>query len=126
MPNPKTAEDDSKQLKADEYREIVANAYAFVEAQKSVQTFAALTPEDLMDRFIERVSGKDTQARPNVLNRYKKIKQDILSSIEKIKAMPPEAFRKASKKEDVNTPTTYDVEVEEGDLYSTAAQSQEA
>ena len=103
MADRKTAEDSQQQDQADQYREIIQNAYTFVEAQKTVQTFAAITPEDLMDRFVTRVSGPDTQARPNVLNRYAKIKNDLLASIEKIKAMPPEAFRKQDDATDVNT-----------------------
>lgn len=102
-----SAEEEKQQDQADQYREIIQNAYTFVESQKAVQTFAALTPEDLMDRFVERVSGADTQARPNTLNRYKKIKDELLASIAKIKAMPPEAFRRPDSSKDVNTPRTY-------------------
>lgn len=99
----KSAEDDLRQNEAEKYREAVANAYTFVEAQKSVQSFTALTPEDLMDRFIERVSGKDTQARPNVINRIARIKNNVISAVEKIKALPADAFRKHDEKKNVNT-----------------------
>lgn len=99
-----SAEADPSQQQADEYREILANAYAFVEGAKSVQSFTALTPEDLMDRFIERIEGKDSPARPNVLNRLTKIKNELTSAVEKIKAMPAEAFRRADPAKDVNTP----------------------
>jgi len=99
----KTAEDDARQNEADRYREVLANAYGFVEGQKAVQSFSALTPEDLMDRFIERVSGKDTQSRPNVLNRIAKVKNDILASVAKIKALPSDAFRAHDPTKDVNT-----------------------
>lgn len=108
-----SAEANPAQQQADEYREILANAYAFVEGAKSAKSFTALTPEDLMDRFIERIEGKDTQARPNILNRLAKIKHELESAVEKIKAMPPEAFRRADPAKDVNTP------VEETDTQNT-------
>jgi hypothetical protein len=111
----KTAEDDKRQQQADEYREVVASAYTYIEAQKSVQSFAALTPEDLMDRFIERIEGKDTEARPNVLNRIAKIKRELQKTVEKVKALPPSAFRRPSQTKDVNTPV---VPSDNDDIYS--------
>lgn len=98
------AEADPQQEQATEFRERLQNAYSFVEGQKTTQSFAALTPEDCFDQFIERVSGKDTQSRPNVINRITKIKNEVLATIEKVKAMPPEAFRDPKPEEDVNTP----------------------
>lgn len=97
------AEADSAQDQATQFRETLQDAFSFVEGQKITQTFSALTPEDCFDAYIERVSGKDTTARPNVLNRIAKVKNEVLASIEKIKAMPPEAFREARPGEDVNT-----------------------
>ncbi len=97
------AEADSAQEQATEFRETLQNAFAYVEGQKTTQSFSALTPEDCFDRFIERIEGKDTTARPNVLNRIAKVRSEVLASIEKIKAMPPEAFRDAREYEDVNT-----------------------
>lgn len=117
-PSKKNAEDDKRQQQADEYREVIANAYTYVEAQKSVQSFAALTPEDLMDRFIERIEGKDTQARPNVLNRIAKIKRDVEATAAKVKALPESAFRRPSSATDVNTPKD---PVEDDGIYSSAA-----
>jgi hypothetical protein len=102
-PSKKTADDDPRQKQADDYREVVANAYAYVEGQKSAQSFSALTPEDLMDRFIERISGKDTQARPNVLNRIARIKNELTATIAKVKALPDDAFRRRDDETDVNT-----------------------
>lgn len=99
----KTAEDDKRQGQADEYREVLSSAFAFVEGQKSTHSFATLTPEDCMDRFIERISGKDTPTRPNVLNRIAKIKNEVLATIAQVKSMPDGAFRKQSDATDVNT-----------------------
>ena len=97
------AEADSAQEQATEFRETLQDAFSFIEGQKATQSFSALTPEDCFDRYIERVEGKDTTARPNVLNRIAKVRGEVLASIEKIKAMPPEAFREARPDEDVNT-----------------------
>lgn len=112
MPVKKVAEDEQSQRTAEAYRELLSNAYAFVEGQKLIQTTSALTPEDLYDRFIERISGKDTQSRPNVLNRIEKLKNDMIASIEKIKAINPEDFRQPDAGQDVNTPI-YTIEVVE-------------
>lgn len=104
----KNAEDDKRQQQADEYREVLANAYTFVNSQKVSQSFAALTPEDLMDRFIERIEGKDTQARPNVLNRIAKLRNEVTATIAKVKALPASTFRKKDDKTDVNTDPAMD------------------
>ncbi len=56
-----------------------------------------------MDRFIERVSGKDTQARPNAINRIARIKNNVIASVEKIKALPASTFRKHDESKNVNT-----------------------
>lgn len=98
------AEADRAQEVATEFREKLQDAYAFVEGAKATQSFSALTPEDCFDRFIERVEGKDTPQRPNVLNRLEKVKNEVLATVAKVKAMPPEAFRQAKPDEDVNPP----------------------
>lgn len=115
MAQAKTAEEDKQQRQADDYREILQNAYSFVEGQRSVQTFAAKTPEDLMAAFVERIEGKDTAARPNVLNRYKKIKTEVLATIEKVKAIPASAFRKPDNSASVNPTVFYAEETIKGE-----------
>lgn len=99
----KTAESDARQLQADQFREALGNAYAFVESQKVAQTFAAYTPEDAMDAFITLVTGPDTPSRPNVLNRITKIQSDVLAAIAQIQATPDDAFRSPDDTKDVNT-----------------------
>lgn len=100
------AEADQAQEKATDFREKLQNAYSFVEGAKATQSFSALTPEDCFDRFIERIEGKDTPQRPNVLNRLEKVKNDVLATVAQVKAMPPEAFREAKPDQDVNTPVS--------------------
>lgn len=97
------AEADPAQDQATEFREKLQDAFSFVEGQKLAQSFSALTPEDCFDRYIERIEGKDTTARPNVLNRIAKVRNEVIATVEKVKAMPPEAFREAKPGEDVNT-----------------------
>jgi hypothetical protein len=91
------------QAQTDQLREELENAYAFLEGQKATQSFAQVTPEECFDQFIERIEGKDTQARPNVLHRLDKVKNDLMASIAKIKSMPAEAFREPQPEKDVNT-----------------------
>lgn len=87
-----------------ELRKALSDAYSAVEGAKSVQSFSALTFEDLADQQIQRISGADTEARPNDLNRVQRVLQNVLQSVAKIKAMPPESFAKQDAKRDVNTP----------------------
>jgi hypothetical protein len=79
------------------------NAYAFIEGQKSNQTFSAFTPEEAHDRFIERIEGKSTPFRPNVLERIDRVVQNVVAVVAQVKALPSEAFRRSTE-DDVNTP----------------------
>ncbi len=81
----------------------LSNAYAFIEGQKSSQTFSAFTPEEAHDRFIERIEGKSTPFRPNVLERIDRVVQNVSSAVAQVKALPSEAFRRPTE-DDVNTP----------------------
>jgi len=113
----KTAEDDKRQDQAQQHREILSNAYAFVEGQKATKSFAAITPEDLYDRFIERVEGADTQARPNVLNRITRTKNELSSAVAALRVLPAEAYRTPNPSTDVNTPVeVVDVDVSDAEL----------
>lgn len=88
-----------------EVRRDLANATAFVAGQQAVYSFAALTPEELLDQQIERIEGKDTQARPNEVHRLDGIESSLLRSIQRIRDLPPEAFQDPDASTDVNTPT---------------------
>lgn len=103
MPNNQSSENASLQAQNEELREQIETAYAFIEGQKATQSFYTMTPEDCFDRFIERVEGKDTELRPNALNRIERTKNNLLSAIERIKALPAAAFRKPDPTKDVNT-----------------------
>jgi predicted RNA-binding Zn ribbon-like protein len=101
-----SADSDPAQQQAEEYLEVLQSAYQAIEGYKLAQTFASLTPEELYDRFIERIEGKDTQARPNQLNRIAKLKTEVLAAIEKVKKLPADVFRAPDPSKDVTTPVT--------------------
>lgn len=88
-----------------ETRRDLANAHAFLLGQQSVQSFAALTPEELYDQQIERIEGKDTDTRPNELHRLDQLESSLLKTVEKVKALPPEVFVEPNETTDVNTST---------------------
>jgi len=94
---------NNEQLSFD-LRRAVASAYAFVKGNESVQSFSSFTFEDAMDAQIERIEGKDTQARPNALHRIDKIENDLVDAANKIKSLPPELFNDQDASTNVNTP----------------------
>lgn len=96
--------DKNEQERSLELRKAIADAYAFVEGQKSVQSFSALTFEDLVDQQIERIEGKGTELRPNMLDRVTALENNVKSAVDKIKKMSPTAFAKPDPKNDANTP----------------------
>lgn len=87
-----------------ELRRALNNAYAFVEGQKLVQSFAAVTFEELLDQQIERIEGASTVQKPNELDRITRVEQDVISAVAKIKKMPDDAFKKSPEENGVNTP----------------------
>lgn len=104
MPRAPVSENESFQGEAESLRTDIHNAYAFVEGQRFTQSFASFTVEEAMDAYVERLSGKDTPVRPNVINRTKAVAARVAAAVEKIKAMPADAFRAADPATDVNTP----------------------
>jgi len=84
-------------------REAVSDAYASLQAEKSVQSFAAFTFEEALDNQIERIEGKGTQLRPNELVRIDRILNEVVDAVTEIKKLPPESFVKPIEEEDVNS-----------------------
>lgn len=97
------AQNDKQQQENVDIRVSLHNAYTFVESYKSAQSFSAFTIEEAHDRFIERVEGRGTPFRPNVLDRIDRVGQGISAVIAKVKAMPDDAFRRHDAQNDVNT-----------------------
>lgn len=100
----KKRQDDEVQSMNLELRTALNDAYAAVEGAKAVQTFSAITYEDLVDQQIERISGASTQARPNELERVDRVVNNVVAAVAKIKSLPDDAFAKKDDKKDVNTP----------------------
>lgn len=94
---------DAKEELADQMRRSVANAYAFVKGQETTESFSALTFEELLDAQIERIEGPGTDIRPNVLDRIRKVKSDLLAAVTAIKAQPDDFFKQPDAKEDTVT-----------------------
>jgi hypothetical protein len=102
---PGNSKDDAAQQAQNlELRKALNDAYAAVEGSKAVQSFNALTFEDLADQQIQRIAGADSQNRPNDLNRVQQILNNVVSAATKIKSMPADAFADQDESRDVNTP----------------------
>jgi hypothetical protein len=99
-----TQDDPTLQAQNLQLRVALSDAYAAVEGAKTVQTFNAITFEDLAQQQIQRISGPDTQTRPNELNQVKAILNNLTNAVAQIKALPPESFADQDASRDVNTP----------------------
>ena len=86
-----------------ELRRALNDAYAFVEGQKLVQSFSSLTFEELLDQQIERIEGVSTVTKPNEIDRINKVEAAVVGAVEKIKALPDDAFKKVPPENNVNT-----------------------
>jgi hypothetical protein len=98
-------QDDAKQQEQNlEIRKALGDAYSAVEGAKSVQSFSALTFEDLADQQIQRISGPGTDARPNELDRVQRVLGKVLAAVASAKSLPAASFAKQDPARDVNTP----------------------
>ncbi len=98
-----TAEAVKKQEDLTEIRRALSNAYAALQGDRNNQSFAAFTFEEALDAQIERIEGKGTQLRPNLLDRVGRIEQQVVQTVEETKQLPPEFFEEPREDEDVNT-----------------------
>jgi hypothetical protein len=104
MANGNSQDDPQLQSQNLTLRTALNDAYAAVNGNKAVQSFSALTFEDLADQQIQRISGTDTQTRPNELHRVQNILTNLTQAVAQIKALPPESFADQDPNRDVNTP----------------------
>lgn len=105
MSNKGDDENGAKQQEQNlELRRAINNGYAFIEGQKLVQSFSAVTFEELLDQQVERIEGKSTTQKPNELDRIAKIEAELVAAVENIKKMPDDAFKKTPEENGVNTP----------------------
>ena len=76
-------------------RQILNDAYAFVRGCDYNQTVANITYEELLDAAIDRIEGTSTDTgnvRSTKLQRIAKIKGDLVSAVDTIKAKPASAW----------------------------------
>jgi hypothetical protein len=82
-------------------RRSFSDAYAAIMGTQTAKDFSAYTFEEALDQQLERIEGKSTKIRPNLLDRVNKIKTELLKAVEDTKAQPPENFREPEE-DDVN------------------------
>src|SRR5512137_2733338 len=72
-------------------REILSNAYAFVRGRQYTETISNLTYEELLDAAIDRIEGTQgrTTVRSPILDRIKKIKEEVAKAVTTVKKQPP-------------------------------------
>ncbi len=87
-----------------EVRQDLSDAYAFLVGKQSVATFESLTPEELMQQQIDRISGKRTDNRPNELERLSGLTATMAKAIDRVKSLPADAFKDPDPQKDVNSP----------------------
>jgi hypothetical protein len=106
MSGPATTTPDSATTQAQNIniRTALSDAYSAVESYKTVQTFNAITFEELLDQQITRITGPDTDSRPSELTRVQSVLSNLQQAVTQIKAMPADAFSNANAARDVNTP----------------------
>jgi hypothetical protein len=98
--------EDKQQTKNLAVRIALANAYAFVDSQRFVQSFAAQGLEDLIDQQIGLIEGTGASLRPNYLQRVDRMEADLLAALTGIEEIPPEEFAQPEPENDVNSPVS--------------------
>lgn len=104
MPSKESKAQEASQQRANlEQRQALNHAYAALEGQKSVQSFSAFTFEEALDNQIELIEGSGSKLRPNLLDRVKRVEEEVVKAVEVLKKIPPEQFVQADGEKDVNT-----------------------
>lgn len=98
-----THEDATTQAQNLALRKDLADAYASIEGAKQVQSFAALTFEELLDQQIERIEGADRVDKPNEINRVARTLARVVGAVGRVQSLPDEAFVAPDPQYDVNT-----------------------
>jgi len=73
-------------------REVLGNAYSFVRGRQYTETISNLTYEELLDAAIDRIEGTKgrSSVRGTILDRIKKIKEEVANAVATVKKQPPE------------------------------------
>lgn len=88
-------------------RSVVSTAQAFITGKELVQSLSAITFEDLAAAQIDRLTGKGTGTRSNVVTRTKKVYSDLYALVGQMKGLDVESFPEADPSKDVNTPVLH-------------------
>lgn len=97
------SEEAKKQQAHLKQRQVLNNAYAALEGQKSIQSFSAFTFEEALDNQIELIEGAGTKLRPNQLDQVKRVEEELVQAVTELKKIPPEQFLQPKEDRDVNT-----------------------
>lgn len=103
MPAPPDNGDKKSNDLSDQLRQSVATAYSFVKSNEKIQTFSAITLEELLDKQIDRLEGNGTQTRPSMKSRIDKIEKDFQQAVDQIKNLPDTFFAEEDPETGVNT-----------------------
>lgn len=98
----RSQEHEQQQLH-DKQRQALNDAYAQLEAEKTIQSFNAFTLEEALQLQIDRIEGEGTKIRPNELDRTERVYQNLVKAVEELKQVPPEKFLTKDNARDVNT-----------------------
>lgn len=88
------------------YRTVVARAVSALRSMEINQSFAAFSLEEAVDQRIEQLEGHPNGVYEGRVAAVDRIKADLDSSIEGIKATDPDSFRPKDEQQDSNTPVT--------------------
>lgn len=97
------SEEREKQAAQMKLRRALDDAYGSLEGQRTTQSFLAFSFEEAMSNQIERISGASSRLRPNELDRVERIRSNLVTAVEAIKKIPPEAFMATVDGRDVNS-----------------------
>jgi hypothetical protein len=83
-------------------RTILGDAYSFVRGREYNETIANIDYDTLLDAAIDRIEGTEgrTEVRATKLDMIKKIKEEVETAIDTVKALPPESWSLETTKDD--------------------------
>ena len=75
-------------------REILGNAYSFVRGRQYTASIANITYEELLDAAIHQIEGTEgrSDVRVPILDRIRKIKEEISQAVTTVKSIEPERW----------------------------------
>jgi hypothetical protein len=83
-------------------RRSINDAYAAVKGQEAVNSFSALTFEELVEQQLVRYEGETSGPKPNEITRIQGVKESLLASVAQIEKIK-KALLKPDAERDTNT-----------------------